>query len=391
MTTPCKLMKSRRRFLISGIRKCSRATDLFLAVVVCFTLIACSDKDPGALSSDANSPYPQSNLITGVSFDWSSHVRYAHGSDNWPITWADDDNQYTTWGDGGGFGGSNRKGRVSLGIARVEGPADAYRGYNVWGGVNAERTAQFTGKSYGIISIDHTLYVWRSGAGSNTTAYDFQQLFKSGDHGRTWVGADWRFTGEDGFFIPTFLQFGRDYASARDGYVYIYAPNLKTDQWEIHRPGDIGLIRVPNDRLFDRESYQFFAGTEPDGKPVWTAQVRDRKPVFVDAINGVMCTSAIYNSGLGKYLLVTEHSQLAKGNIGIYEAPEPWGPWSTVLFQTGFGVPHVQANTFFWNFSNKWTSADGQRFTLLFTGHDANDSWNTVEGRFRMSDKNVSK
>lgn len=369
---------------------CSRVIDLLLAVAVCVALIACSETAPGALPPNVNSPYPQSNLITGVSFDWSSHVRYAQGSDNWPITWADDDDQYTTWGDGGGFGGSNRKGRVSLGIARIEGPADAYRGYNVWGGVDAECTAQFTGKSYGIISIDRTLYIWRSGAGSNSTAYDFQRLYKSSDHGRTWIAADWQFTAEDGFFVPTFLQFGRDYAGARDGYVYIFATNLKTDQWAIHRPGEIVLIRVPVDRLFDREAYEFFAGTEPDGKMGWTTRVRDRRPVFVDATNGVMRTSAIYNRGLGRYLLVTEHSQRAKGNIGIYEAPEPWGPWSTVLFQTGFGAPHVQANTFFWGFSSKWTSDDGQRFTLLFTGRDANDSWNTVEGRFRVSIQDVS-
>ena len=48
-------------------------------------------------------PYPPSAVITGVTFDWSTHVRLAPGSDNWPITWADDDHQYTCWGDGGGF------------------------------------------------------------------------------------------------------------------------------------------------------------------------------------------------------------------------------------------------------------------------------------------------
>jgi Domain of unknown function (DUF4185) len=353
-------------------------------------LVGCGDSTPGTQPSAVDFPYPQSRTIIGVSVDWSTHLRYAQGSDNWPITWADDDNQYTSWGDGGGFGGSNRKARVSLGIARIEGPADAYRGYNVWGGLDAERPAQFTGKSYGIISIDRTLYMWRSGAGSNSTAYDFQRLYQSKDHGRTWIGADWQFTREDGFFVPTFLQFGRDYTGGRDGYVYIFAPNRKTDEWAVHRPGEIVLIRVPKDRLFEREFYEFFAGTGYDGKPGWTDRVQDRKPVFVDAINGVMRTSAIYNRGLGRYLLVTEHSQRANGNIGIYEAPEPWGPWSTVLFQTGFGTPHVQANSFFWGFSNKWTSADGQRFTLLFTGRDANDSWNTVEGQFRMSTEDVS-
>ena len=30
-------------------------------------------------------------------------VRKAHDSDNWPLTWADDDKQYTAYGDGRGF------------------------------------------------------------------------------------------------------------------------------------------------------------------------------------------------------------------------------------------------------------------------------------------------
>ncbi|MGD8238319.1 MAG: hypothetical protein PVH68_07205 [Armatimonadota bacterium] len=84
--------------------------------------------------ADAAAPYPPSRAITGVTFDWSMHRKLAPGSDNWPITWAEDDRQYTVWGDGGGFGGTNSLGRVSLGFARVEGPADNYRGYNVWGG-----------------------------------------------------------------------------------------------------------------------------------------------------------------------------------------------------------------------------------------------------------------
>jgi hypothetical protein len=78
-------------------------------------------------------PYPPSSVIQSVAFDRSSHVRGAPGSDNWPITWADDGHQYTSWGDGGGFGGTNSDGRVSLAVARIEGDATNYQGFNVWG------------------------------------------------------------------------------------------------------------------------------------------------------------------------------------------------------------------------------------------------------------------
>lgn len=52
----------------------------------------------------ATSPYPPSVLISAV--EWApanTIVRKARGGDNWPMTWADDDNLYTAYGDGKGF------------------------------------------------------------------------------------------------------------------------------------------------------------------------------------------------------------------------------------------------------------------------------------------------
>ena len=94
---------------------------------------------PSTIAAQA-SPYPQSSEVTDVTFDWSTHNEEAPGSDNWPITWADDGHQYTSWGDGGGFGGTNFDGRVSLGVARVEGSASSYQGYNVWGGKKSRKS-----------------------------------------------------------------------------------------------------------------------------------------------------------------------------------------------------------------------------------------------------------
>ncbi|MBE0534752.1 MAG: hypothetical protein IH624_03720, partial [Phycisphaerae bacterium] len=43
-------------------------------------------------------PYPPSPVIADMSLDWSTHQREALGSDNWQLTWADDDHQYGAWG-----------------------------------------------------------------------------------------------------------------------------------------------------------------------------------------------------------------------------------------------------------------------------------------------------
>lgn len=107
-----------------------------------------------------SSPYPPSEAIRDIQFDWSSHMRLATGSDNWPITWAADNNQYVVWGDGGGFGGTNSIGRSSLGVARIEGNWHDFKATNVWGGYKSENTHQITGKSYGLVSVGGTLYMW---------------------------------------------------------------------------------------------------------------------------------------------------------------------------------------------------------------------------------------
>jgi hypothetical protein len=337
---------------------------------------------PAVSALAETAPYPQSSVISGITFNWSTHDRRAPGSDNWPMTWADNDHQYTSWGDGGGFGGTGQRGRVSLGIARIEGSASSYTGHNLWGGYGAKNAAKFDGKSYGIISIGGVLYMWVS-PGSGQTNYEEARLYRSTNYGASWSPAGWKFLQRDGIILPTFLQFGKDYQGARDNYVYSYASHLKHDaSLAVQKPGEIMLMRVPRRRIMNRSAYEFFAGLDSSGKPTWTASLSQRRPVFSNPDGVGWNVSASYNPGLGRYLLTTEHTTSGKGNIGIFDAPNPWGPWTTVLYQSNFGSPHLEASTFFWNFSSKWLSADGKSFTMIFTGVDENDSWNSVQGNF---------
>jgi hypothetical protein len=368
-----------------------------ISLVLLFSVLAgdpLAAISPASAQAPAASPYPPSPVIEGISFDWSTHIRLAPGSDNWPITWADDDHQYTSWGDGGGFGGSNTLSRVSLGIARIEGPFDNYQVFNVWGGHNAASPSSFGGKSYGIISIGGVLYMW-IGPGSNTESYEEARLVYSSDYGASWSEADWAFTKADGLIMPTILNFGRDYAGARDNFVYHYFIELQGDPAElgVHQPGRIHLLRVDRNELVEaKSSYEYFNGLDEQGEPVWSRDIDQKEPVFEDP-NGVGWNLAVsYNGGLERYLLTTEHSESNQGNLGIFDAPEPWGPWSTVAYldqEEGTQFAHdygeVPDSTFYWNFSNKWLSEDGEEFTLIFTGSRENDSWNTVRGTFEVA------
>jgi hypothetical protein len=332
--------------------------------------------------SPDGAPYPASTVILDISFDWSTHRRYAPGSDNWAVTWADDDHQYTSWGDGGGFGGTNKDGRVSFGVARIEGSANDYRGFNVFGGKDPENEATFEGKSRGMIAIDGLLYMWVT-PGSGNIGYREARIYVSDDYGASWVAADWAFTKSEGLIFPTFLQFGKDYQGARDDYVYTYANRLKrSDKLAVQKPGEIMLLRVLKTKMMERDAYEFFAGLDVAGKPVWAANLSAATPVFMDSRGVGWNTSASFNRGLGRYLLMTEHDETMQGNLGLFDAPEPWGPWTTVVYESGFGAGEIETSAFFWNFSNKWLSADGKNFTLIFTGINSNDSLNTVAGRF---------
>jgi hypothetical protein len=352
--------------------------------------------------------YPASIYISSIIFDGSSKDIRAPGSDNWPVTWADDGNQYTSWGDGGGFGGDNSDGRVSLGVGRVEGTKDDYSGYNVWGGKDAENPAQFGGKSHGIISIDGTLYLWRSGDASNNSSFDFQELYKSTNQGAGFNSTGVLFCNnlnfgecsgshfsDYGFFAPTFIQFGRGFGTGKgDNYVYMYAPEVKQPStWDVQTPGEVSLIRVPKGSVENKASYEYYSGPAggTGGTPTWTSNVDERAPVWQDTTNGVMRVHANYNSDLDRYFLLAQQIDRHRSDgayIGIYEAPNPWGPWKTVLFDDPWDLPgddlmsSSASKTVAWGFSNKWASNGGLDFVMVYT--DA-DEWATIQGSFTVS------
>lgn len=330
--------------------------------------------------ASAAAPYPQSAVVSDVQFDWTKHIRRAQGSDNWAMTWASNDHQYTSWGDGFGFDGGTTK--KSLGYSRIEGSSTSWTGDDVFGSENAEAIANLGGKSYAILAVNGVLYSFVS-PGSDTQNLTTATLYKSTDGGHSWNLTPVVFTETlHGLALPCFLQFGRDYAGARDSYVYAYWTKVKSHVWEVQKPGEIILTRVPKTSIEDPLKYEYFAGLGSGGSPTWSLSLTSMVPVFQDP-NGVMRNSVNYNAGLGRYLLVTNHTTKNLGNVAIFDAPEPWGPWTTIRYFTGWPAGgEVSRNTFYGNFSSKWFSSSGLDFVFVFTGKDTNDSWNSVPGRF---------
>ncbi len=130
------------------------------------------------------------------------------------MAWADDDAQYSAVGDGWSFEPYTEK-VLSLGFVKVEGPPTAFQGTNIRSASGETEGHGPTGaKASGMLMVGGVLYVWARNTGNS-------QLAWSTDYGRTWMWNDWKFT--TSFGHPTFLNFGKHYAKARDDYLYVYS------------------------------------------------------------------------------------------------------------------------------------------------------------------------
>jgi len=302
-------------------------------------------------------PYPPSTIIKTVEWDEKKNVvRHARGSDNWPVTWADDDALYTAYGDGNGFEPFVPE-KLSLGFARMKGSPKAIAGENIRSASGEQKGEGPSGrKASGLLMIDGTLFMWVRNAGNS-------QLAWSTDGAKTWTWNDWKFT--DSFDCPVFLNFGRGSAGARDEFVYVYSPDTNTAYGAADR---LVLARVPKDSVTQRDAYEFFVRIESDGEAIWSREITVRGSIFSNP--GAVCRSHVtYSDALKRYLLVVIGPAVDgrfAGGFGVYDAAEPWGPWTTAFYTDAWDIGPGESASF----PSKWLSADGRSAWLVFSGND---------------------
>ena len=187
----------------------------------------------------------------------------------------------------------------------------------------------------------------------------------SDDRAATWSESSWRWPKGKGSFRPnTFLQFGRDYAGARDEYVYFYGRNQT--EWAEGTHSYIG--RVHRAMLKTRSAYEFFVGLDSGGTPKWSRDANQRKPHFTDPA-GVEGVQVIYNAAIERFLMTVHRGD--QGTMGIFDAPEPWGPWTTVDYDDNWlnlNGTGRRRNMLFINIPTKWISDDGKTLWAIFSG-----------------------
>jgi hypothetical protein len=309
--------------------------------------------------------------------------------DTFPMTWADDGEIYTSAGDPW-WGESNS----GLDIEKFSGGPEDYtinkvnhmNDYLGWGGDGP--------KPSGMICVDGVLYLaFQNMLRTQVPPFSLisqhgsdAQIIYSTNKGRFWVPAlqnikapmfpGYKFGG------PSFVNFGQNNANARDDYVYA----VSSDQWD--NGSNLRLGRVPKDSIMRRDAWEWVCAFSPSGDPAWSYRLDDSIPVL-SLHRWLGLPEMVYLAGIKRYLLLTwrlhkDFSPDDGSDLLVFEAPEPWGPFSLVHFEEYWEgqeytpyCPRVPL---------KWMEGDGVTGWLQFSG-----SWGPTGQKLLSYRSNVRK
>jgi hypothetical protein len=184
----------------------------------------------------------------------------------------------------------------------------------------------------------------------------------------------------DAFSLLTVLQMGKAYEQNEDGYVYVYSPNGNTEG----TMNQLVMLRVPKERIRDRQAYEFFVSRRADGSAEWSKDIEARGVVHTFPTGWVNTKihpyswhpSVVYIKPLGLYLLANWGMGCAPDGmwfgkpsyLGFWSAPHPWGPWTQVHEEKEWtpAGDHA-ARAYQPQIAPKWIAPDGKSFWLVWT------------------------
>ncbi|MGH9587406.1 MAG: DUF4185 domain-containing protein [Acidobacteriaceae bacterium] len=330
---------------------------------------------------------PRSTFFSTAAEESYSTYQLPGDGDLWPSCWAADGNLYAANGDGMAFDPYTKpldfNKRYDMAVSRISGMPPHLSGKTIardvgtdWSGPNYNR------KPTGMLCIHGAIYL----AFQNLVKHHFNDapaasIAKSTDHGQTWTWdkskpmfgtPDDPNSPEASMFTTIFFaDFGKDSDNAIDRYVYVYGLDHNwAGQQELY------LARVPDTKVQNRSTWEFYAGTDEGGSPQWTKDITEKQPVLEDHRrlypNGSAgrCASrqpvigqggVVYDKPLRRFLFTSWSCATHQ----MYEAPEPWGPWKLFLSKD-FGPFFTPRNYGMYGTSipSKFISADGKTLYL---------------------------
>lgn len=373
----------------------------------------------------ADCPFKSSRNIRGIRFSGTAASYYKYG-DTWYPSWASNDTLYSPWTDGatrrldGGQDISNSgdgpdHNLTGAGIIAGNDPL-TLKAYSI--GLYKSASAPYMGR-YPCGSLVHN-GIWYYGTynlGPSPNAQwgnlkinwpwlgPFVGFRYSKDYGKTWTETPqtpdkplFGETGINGYPVkigsPHFVDFGKNMEHSPDGKAYLVAhgADIKDTKWRFWNAswitGDqIYLLRVTPDikSINDSSQYEFYAGKDKQGKPLWTHDFNKIKPLL-EWNNNMGCVTITYNAPLKKYLMcVTDGGNTcSRMNTYILESNKITGDWKLVSYMKDFGE-----QAYFVNIPSKFISTTGKTMWLLYSGNFGNCTGEEIKshppgGRYGM-------
>jgi hypothetical protein len=125
----------------------------------------------------------------------------------------------------------------------------------------------------------------------------------------------------------------------------------------------------------NRDAWEFLKERKA-GEPIWSKDIRARGTVFFNE-DSCLRSAMTYNAGIRRYLWWQQIPQPPgsedrgdtrfEGGFAVYDAPEPWGPWTTAYFTPRWDVGPGEHG----DFPSKWMSPDGKSLWMVFSGEDS--------------------
>jgi hypothetical protein len=350
-------------------------------------------------------PFEQSNELIGILFT-GVHSDY-RAADTWYPSWASDDNLYSPWTDGqtDGMNSSSSGPNATTGQAVMIGDDP----------VNLEIKALGTTKGdphpyQGRYPCGSLVYngVWYYGTyclgPSGSVEHDSMRWnwpflgpvpgFRiSTDYGKTWIDTPHtpakplfpepkEFMGPVKIGSPKFVDFGKNMEHSPDGKAYLVGygavendpkPRYANLSWISGDQIYLTRVRPSIENINDESKYEYFAGYNNDGAPIWSYDFEDIKPLL-DWNNNMGCVTITYNAPLKKYIMCVTDGwpTVARMNSYILESDKITGPWKLVTYMKAFGE-----QGYFLNFPSKFIGKDGLTLWLCYSANFS-QGWNNI-------------
>lgn len=219
------------------------------------------------------------------------------------------------------------------------------------------------------------------------------------DYGKTWTPCPFTpehpIFGENGLCgypvkigAPHFVDFGQNMCYSPDGKAYLIAHGSDLKFYPISEnhfahnswiTGDqIYLLRVEPtpESINDVSAYEFFAGKNKNGSPIWSRKFEDIQPLLEWPYH-MGCVTVTYNAPLKRYFMAVTDGKDTCSRMDTYilESSSITGEWRLVAYLKNFGE-----QAYFVNFPSKFISEDGEKMWICYSGNFAKD-WNENEIR----------